>query len=42
MKIDLQAIERLAPDQSSLKAAAALTKAAKWSATGTSNDGRLI
>jgi hypothetical protein len=42
MKVDLKAIENLAPDQSSLKAAAGLMKPAKWSATGLSPDGRII
>ena len=42
MKVDLQAIEALAPDQSSLKAAAGLRKAAKWSGAGVSADGQLI
>jgi hypothetical protein len=40
--LDLSAIESLAPDQSSLKAAAGLTKASKWSGTGASNDGTLL
>jgi len=40
--LDLSAIERLAPDQSSLKAAAGLTKAGKWSGTGASQDGALL
>jgi len=40
--LDLAAIENLAPDQSSLKAAAGLTKAAKWSDTGASADGTLL
>ncbi len=42
MKVDLKAIEALAPDQSSLKAAAGLMKPAKWSGAGISRDGRLI
>lgn len=42
MKIDLKAIEQLATDQSSLKAAAGLAKPAKWSAVGTSRDGALV
>ncbi|MBY0285321.1 MAG: SWIM zinc finger domain-containing protein [Sphingomonas sp.] len=42
MTLDLSAIESLAPDQSSLKAAAGLTKAGKWSGTGTSTDGTLL
>jgi SWIM zinc finger len=40
--LDLSAIESLAPDQSSLKAAAGLTKASQWSGTGASNDGTLL
>jgi len=40
--IDLQAIERLATDQPSLKAAAGLAKPAKWSGIGASQDGALI
>jgi SWIM zinc finger len=42
MKVDLRAIEGLAPDQSSLKAAASLVKPAKWSGAGISPDGQLI
>lgn len=42
VKIDLQTIEKLAPDQSSLKAAAGLTSGVKWSETGVSPDGQLI
>lgn len=42
MKIDLKAIEGLAPDQSSLKAAAGLMKPGKWSGAGISADGQLI
>lgn len=42
MKVDLKAIEALAPDQSSLKAAAGLMKPAKWSGAGISPDGQLI
>ena len=42
MKVDLKAIEALAPDQSSLKAAAGLRKPAKWSGAGISPDGQLI
>lgn len=42
MAIDLQAIERLATDQPSLKAAAGLAKPAKWSGIGASHDGALI
>jgi len=37
--LDLTAIENLAPDQSSLKAAAGLTKPNKWSGIGASADG---
>jgi hypothetical protein len=40
--IDLKAIERLATDQSSLKAAAGLAKPAKWSGIGISPDGALV
>lgn len=42
MAIDLQAIERLATDQPSLKAAAGLAKPGKWSGVGSSHDGVLI
>jgi hypothetical protein len=42
MKVELSAIEALAPDQSSLKAAAGLIKPAKWSNAGISADSRLI
>ncbi len=42
MTLDLQAIEQLAPDQASLKAAAGLTKPSKWSDVGASADGTLI
>jgi hypothetical protein len=42
MKVDLKAVEALAPDQSSLKAAAGLMKPAKWSGAGVSADGQLI
>lgn len=42
MKVDLKAVEALAPDQSSLKAAAGLRKPAKWSGAGISHDGQLI
>ncbi|MCK1360681.1 SWIM zinc finger family protein [Bradyrhizobium sp. 199] len=42
MAIDLKAVEQLATDQSSLKAAAALAKPAKWSGVGASQDGALI
>jgi hypothetical protein len=40
--LDLKAIERLAPDQAALQAAAGLRKPAKWSAAGGSFDGQLI
>jgi hypothetical protein len=40
--IDLKAIEQLATDQSSLKAAAGLAKPAKWSGVGASTDGALV
>jgi hypothetical protein len=40
--IDLKAIEQLATDQSSLKAAAGLAKPAKWSGVGASHDGALV
>ncbi|PDT85147.1 hypothetical protein CO669_31675 [Bradyrhizobium sp. Y36] len=42
MAIDLKAVEQLATDQSSLKAAAGLAKPAKWSGVGVSLDGALI
>ncbi|WP_284270278.1 SWIM zinc finger family protein [Bradyrhizobium iriomotense] len=42
MAIDLKAVEQLATDQSSLKAAAGLAKPAKWSGIGGSGDGALI
>lgn len=42
MKVELSAIEALAPDQPSLKAAAGLMKPAKWSNAGISADNRLI
>ncbi|MBR0780445.1 SWIM zinc finger family protein [Bradyrhizobium iriomotense] len=42
MAIDLKAVEQLATDQSSLKAAAGLAKPAKWSGVGGSRDGALI
>lgn len=42
MAIDLKAVEQLATDQSSLKAAAGLAKPAKWSGAGISHDGALI
>ena len=42
MAIDLKAVEQLATDQSSLKAAAGLAKPAKWSGVGASRDGALI
>ena len=40
--IDLKAVEQLATDQSSLKAAAGLAKPAKWSGVGMSRDAALI
>jgi len=40
--IDLKAVEQLATDQSSLKAAAGLAKPGKWSGVGASGDGALI
>jgi hypothetical protein len=42
MPLDLKAIERLAPDQASLKAGAGLAKPAKWSGLGASRDGTLM
>ncbi len=42
MKVDPKAIEALAPDQSSLQAAAGLMKPARWSGAGISPDGQLI
>ncbi len=42
MAIDLDTIERLAPDQPALKAAAGLAKPGKWSNVAASDDGRLI
>ncbi|GGF24664.1 hypothetical protein GCM10011611_33390 [Aliidongia dinghuensis] len=42
MAIDLKAIEQLATDQSSLKAAAGLAKPGKWSGVGMSRDGALV
>jgi hypothetical protein len=42
LAIDLKAIEQLATDQSSLKAAAGLAKPAKWSGIGVSRDGALV
>lgn len=42
MAVDLQAIEQLATDQASLKAASGLAKPGKWSNTGASHDGVLI
>ena len=42
MAIDLTAVEQLATDQASLKAAAGLAKAGKWSGVGASQDGALI
>src|SRR6478609_771134 len=40
--MDLKAVEQLATDQSSLKAAAGLAKPAKWSGVGASRDGALV
>lgn len=42
MAIDLTAVEGLATDQASLKAAAGLVKPAKWSGVGSSHDALLI
>lgn len=42
MAIDLPTIERLAPDQSALKAAAGLAKPGKWSGIARAADGRLL
>lgn len=42
MALDVRTIEQLAPDQSSLKSAAGLTKPAKWSGIAGSDDGTLI
>lgn len=42
MAIDLRAVEHLATDQASLKAAAGLAKPGKWSGVGISDDGALI
>ncbi|WP_230772625.1 SWIM zinc finger family protein [Sphingomonas sp. Leaf4] len=42
MAIDLKAVEGLATDQPSLKAAAGLVKPGKWSGVGMSDDGALI
>ena len=42
VSVDLRAIEQLATDQSSLKAAAGLAKPGKWSGTGSSTDGVLL
>lgn len=42
MAIDLDTIERLAPDQPALKAAAGLAKPGRWSNVAASEDGRLI
>lgn len=42
MRIELKAVEQLATDQASLKAAAGLAKPGKWSGTGASHDGALI
>ncbi len=42
MAIDLPTIERLAPDQSALKAAAGLAKLGKWSGSAGAADARLL
>ena len=42
MAIDLKAVERLATDQVSLKAAAGLAKPGRWSTVGSSRDSALI
>lgn len=42
MAIDLKAVEQLATDQASLKAAAGLAKPGKWSSVGASHDAALI
>jgi hypothetical protein len=42
MALDIRTIEALAPDQPSLKAAAGLTKPAKWSGIASSPDGTLM
>lgn len=42
MGIELKAVEQLATDQTSLKAAAGLAKPAKWSGIGASHDGALV
>ena len=42
MAIDLKAVEQLAADQASLKAAAGLAKPASWSGVGASPDGALV
>jgi len=42
MAIDLKAVEGLAADQASLKAAAGLAKPGKWTGTGRSHDGALV
>lgn len=42
MAIDLKAVEQLATDQASLKAAAGLAKPGKWSGIGASHDAALI
>lgn len=42
MGIEVKAVEQLATDQASLKAAAGLAKPAKWSGVGASHDGALI
>ena len=42
MQVDLKAVEQLAPDQASLRAAVGLAKAGTWSSLGSSPDGGLI
>lgn len=42
MALDIRTLEQIAPDQASLKAAAGLTKPAKWSGVATSDDGTVI
>lgn len=42
MAIELQAVEKLAADQASLKAAAGLARPGKWSGVGASHDAALI
>lgn len=42
MALDIRTLEQIAPDQASLKAAAGLTKPAKWSGVSMSDDGTVI